>query len=108
MWVRAADVRDFEGEKPVCQVRDIDGHEILIIALPGGSHYAIDAICTHAYARLDEGEITGYEVECGLHGSRFDIRTGEATLPPARDAVRTYAVKISGDDVFVALKRNGG
>ena len=42
-------------------------------------------------------------MECWLHGSCFDVRTGEPTGPPATVPVPTYPVKIEGDDVYVAL-----
>jgi 3-phenylpropionate/trans-cinnamate dioxygenase ferredoxin subunit len=42
-------------------------------------------------------------VECWLHGSCFDLRTGKPTGPPASAPVATYPVKIDGDDVFVTL-----
>jgi 3-phenylpropionate/trans-cinnamate dioxygenase ferredoxin component len=42
-------------------------------------------------------------VECWLHGSCFDLRTGKPTGPPATRPVATYEVKIDGDDVLVAL-----
>ncbi len=50
-----------------------------------------------------EGEIYDHTVECWLHGSCFDLRTGNPTGPPATEPVPTYQVKIQGDDVYVSL-----
>ena len=41
----------------------------------GGLH-AFDDTCTHANVSLSEGEVDGCAIECWLHGSRFDLRTG--------------------------------
>jgi 3-phenylpropionate/trans-cinnamate dioxygenase ferredoxin subunit len=48
--------------------------------------------------------VSGGTVECWLHGSRFDLRTGKPIGPPATEAVTTYPVRVDGDDVFVAVK----
>lgn len=50
---------------------------------------------------LDEGTLEGFEVECPWHGSKFDIKTGEPTKPPAARAVPKYEVKIDGDNILV-------
>jgi 3-phenylpropionate/trans-cinnamate dioxygenase ferredoxin subunit len=42
-------------------------------------------------------------VECWLHGSCFDLRSGKPTGPPATKPVAIYPVKIDGGDVLVAL-----
>ena len=47
--------------------------------------------------------MSGCTVECWLHGSRFDLRTGEPLSPPATEPVVVHSVKIEGDEVFVAL-----
>jgi 3-phenylpropionate/trans-cinnamate dioxygenase ferredoxin component len=47
--------------------------------------------------------VDGYTIECWLHGSCFDVRTGEPTNLPATEPVPVYPVKIQGDDVLVSL-----
>ena len=49
------------------------------------------------------GEVYDHTVECWLHGSCFDLRTGKPTGYPATEPVPVYPVKIEGDDVYVAL-----
>ena len=66
-----------------------------------GSIYAIDDLCTHAEASLSEGHFAGDEVACPLHFATFNVKTGECTGPPADEDVRTYAVRVSGDNVEV-------
>ena len=46
------------------------------------SYHALNDICTHADVSLSEGEVDGCTLECWLHGSRFDLRTGKPVRPP--------------------------
>jgi 3-phenylpropionate/trans-cinnamate dioxygenase ferredoxin subunit len=66
-----------------------------------GQFYAIENICTHDDGPLGEGCLVGGEVECPRHGARFDVKTGQATKMPAIAPVKTFPVKIEGDDVVV-------
>lgn len=80
---------------------DIYGQIVAIVRTTNGELYAVDDTCTHANVSLSEGELDGYTLECWLHGSRFDIRTGEPSGPPATVPVNVYPVKVEGDEVFV-------
>ena len=77
------------------------GDERIVLSNIGGMYYAIGEVCTHAEGPLSEGAVEEGEVECPWHGSRFDLRTGEATSPPADEAVPRYGVRIEGDEVLV-------
>lgn len=68
-----------------------------------GEVYATDNICTHGHARLCDGFLEGFEIECPLHQGKFDIRDGLPTCQPVTAAVRTYPVKIENGRVFVDL-----
>ena len=69
-----------------------------------GEVFAIDDTCTHQDASLADGWLEGCAVECPLHASTFDLRTGAVDAPPARHGVRTHAVTVSEDgDVWVEL-----
>ena len=70
----------------------------------GGNVYAIGDRGSHAEASLAEGELFGTEVECPRHGSEFDVTTGKPGSLPATQQVPTYAVEISGDEVFVVVE----
>jgi 3-phenylpropionate/trans-cinnamate dioxygenase ferredoxin component len=65
--------------------------------------YATDDTCSHAQASLAAGDIDLDEctVECPYHASLFDIRTGRVLSLPASKPLKTYSVKVEGDDVFV-------
>jgi 3-phenylpropionate/trans-cinnamate dioxygenase ferredoxin component len=68
-----------------------------------GDVYALRDVCSHEEVPLSEGEVYDHTVECWLHGSCFDLRTGAPTGPPATKPVSTYPVKVEGDDVYVAV-----
>ena len=74
--------------------------EIAIYNLEG-EYFATDDICSHAYASLADGYIEGTQIECPLHGGCFDIKTGKAMTPPVTEDLKTYEVKIDGDDILV-------
>jgi 3-phenylpropionate/trans-cinnamate dioxygenase ferredoxin subunit len=68
-----------------------------------GELYAVDDTCTHQDASLAEGWVEGCAVECPLHESRFDLRTGHADVPPAVHPVRTHRVVVQDDAVHVEI-----
>ncbi len=80
----------------------VDGKEIAIIKL-GGEFFALDDICTHAYASMADGYIEGDCIECPLHGAQFNIRTGKAETPPATEDLKSYEVTVDGEDILVAV-----
>jgi len=82
---------------------DIEGRIVAIVRTDDGTVYAVDDTCTHANVSLSEGELDGCHIECWLHGSRFDVRTGEPSGPPATVPLAVHTVKIEDDEVFVAL-----
>jgi 3-phenylpropionate/trans-cinnamate dioxygenase ferredoxin component len=81
---------------------EIDGEPVCMIRT-GGEVFALRDVCSHAEVPLSEGEIYDHTVECWLHGSCFDVRTGRPTGPPATEPVTVYPAKIEGDDVYVSL-----
>ena len=82
---------------------DINGTIVAIVRTETGEIHAVDDTCSHANVSLSEGELDGCTLECWLHGSRFDLRTGEPTGPPAITPIAVHTVRTEGDDVFVAL-----
>ncbi len=78
------------------------GHDIALY-LQEGQVFATDNLCTHGNAKLCDGFLEGFEIECPFHQGRFDIRTGAATLAPCAEAVKSWPVKVEGGRVFVDL-----
>ncbi len=75
--------------------------EILLCNSKKEGMYAVDNMCTHAEARLSEGKLKGCRVICPLHGVGFDIRNGEPLGKLTKIPLKTYPVKIEGDDIFI-------
>jgi len=98
---RACALLDLEDDKPIAV--EVDGVEMALV-LAAGDVYAIRDECSHARIALSEGEVDGTTLECWLHGSRFDLRTGRPTGLPATEPVPVYPVTINGDDVLVDVE----
>ena len=78
----------------------LDEEDILLANVDGKIH-AVSDLCSHADASLSDGYIEEGEVECPLHGSRFNLTTGEALNLPADEPLKVYEIKVEGDDIFV-------
>ena len=83
---------------------ELDGVEIAVVHADDDQFYAVRDECSHAAVALSEGEVDGCTLECWLHGSRFDLRTGQPTGLPATRPVAVYPVTIEGDDVLVDVE----
>lgn len=71
------------------------------IARHGDEFFAVQDECSHANIALSEGEVEDCTLECWLHGSRFDLRTGKPTGLPATEPVATFPVEVRQDGVYV-------
>jgi len=99
-FVRACALSDLPEEGALgVELNDVP----VAIVRAGGEVFALRDVCSHEEVPLSEGEIYDRTVECWLHGSCFDLRTGQPTGPPATRPVPTYPVQIDGGDVYVAL-----
>jgi 3-phenylpropionate/trans-cinnamate dioxygenase ferredoxin component len=75
----------------------------LLLVHTGDGLYAIENRCSHAEEPLACGRVKYGWISCPAHGARFDLETGEALTLPATASIRTYAVRIDGDAISVAL-----
>ena len=82
---------------------DVGGRRILL-ANVAGRLCAVDDTCTHEDASLSKGVLKGELVKCPLHGSRFNVCTGEALEEPAEKDLRTYAVREEGGRIMIGLE----
>ena len=82
---------------------EVGGRRVLL-ANVNGTFYATDDTCTHEDASLSSGSLADGLVKCPLHGSRFDLRTGEPMEDPAEEPLRCHAVKIEDGVVLVSLR----
>ena len=81
----------------------VDGHDLAVWHTTSGEFYVTDDTCTHAQASLSEGGLEGFICVCPRHGARFDVRTGAVRALPAVKPLRTYPVKVEGDQVWADL-----
>jgi nitrite reductase/ring-hydroxylating ferredoxin subunit len=88
-----------EGKMQVCSV---GAREIVVCRTKEGI-YALDNICTHAYARLNEGRLRGTRLICPLHGASFDIRDGRALGAPASRPLATHGVQLIDDRIDISI-----
>ena len=94
-YQRACAARDVPAGVPVRV--DVDGVPVALARCDDGLIRAIYDECSHASIALSEGELDGCTIECWLHGSRFDLRTGYPTGLPATRPVPVFPVLIEGD-----------
>ena len=99
-YVRAAALSELEEDTP--KRVELDGVPVSLVRTEG-EVFAINDICSHANVSLSEGEVEDCHIECWLHGSSFDLRSGKPDSLPATQPVPVYPVKIEGDDVLVSV-----
>jgi ferredoxin-NADP reductase/nitrite reductase/ring-hydroxylating ferredoxin subunit len=96
--VTVADTKDIQPSH--MKEVQVDGENICVVNVEG-KYYAIGSICTHEGGPLADGTLEAYEVECPWHGSKFDVRTGEVTNPPASEPEPAYEVKVDGNNILI-------
>ena len=87
---------------------DVGGTQIAVVHAEDDNFYAIYDECSHQAIPLSEGEVDGCTLECWLHGSRFDLRTGAPTALPATEPVPVYPVEIRDGDIYLSLTPSNG
>jgi 3-phenylpropionate/trans-cinnamate dioxygenase ferredoxin subunit len=101
-WIRICDAEAIpRGHAARVEIGDLP----IAVFNVNGDFYALDDTCSHAMASLSEGELHSETcaVECPLHGSQFDLRTGEPISLPAVEPVRVHEVAVRGGELWVAL-----
>ncbi len=93
-----------------CALADIpDGRALAVtigaydvaIARHGDEVHAVQDLCSHASVELSDGDVDGGQIECWLHGSCFDLRSGKPTGLPATEPISVFPVEVRGDAVYV-------
>lgn len=82
---------------------EVAGHRICLVHTEDGEVYALQDNCSHQDFPLSAGELDDGRLECAWHGARFDVASGRAISLPAIRPVKTYEVRIEGDDILVRL-----
>ena len=99
-FVKVAKVSNLTPGKTLIVEYD-DFEEVGLIYLENDGIYAISNICTHDDGPLLDGKLEGTCIICPRHGAKFDVKTGDYTLP-AFAPVPRYEVKIEGEDILIA------
>lgn len=101
----------------VAKTGDVDEGEVIAVSVGridiglyrlDGEIYALNDICTHAYAAMSDGFFEDGQIECPLHGACFEVKTGKALTAPATVDLEKYPVKIDGDQILVGLPKKEG
>ncbi|RRS00755.1 non-heme iron oxygenase ferredoxin subunit [Glycomyces terrestris] len=100
-FLRVCALDDLPESEPVAA--DIHGTSILLVR-KSDEVFALYDECSHAAVALSEGDVDDCSIECWLHGSMFDLRTGKPSGPPATTPVPTYPVELRDGDVYLSLK----
>jgi len=96
--IRVCALSDLDDKKPLA----VEAGDVPVVLVRDGNEvHALRDECPHASMLLSDGEVTSKGIECWMHGSCFDLRTGAPSAPPATEPVAVYAVHLDGDDVFV-------
>ena len=89
-------------EIPVGQVKPVQtGGKHLLVCHTEQGFYVVDDTCTHDDGPLADGWLEGNAIECPRHGARFDVATGKVLCLPAAVPIKSYPVKVAGDEVSV-------
>ena len=99
-WHKVAVRAEIMEEEPL---RVDVGDTPIVLYEVDGDVFATHDVCTHAEASLSEGFQDGDTIECPMHSGCFNIRTGEALGPPVIVDIKTYQVRLEGDDVLVRV-----
>jgi nitrite reductase/ring-hydroxylating ferredoxin subunit len=100
-WTKVARFADLEPEYPT---RIKVGERELALCLVDDEVFAIDNVCSHAFALLSDGYLEGHEIFCPLHGGSFDVRNGEAIAAPCTLDLSVFPTRVEDGEVFVKLE----
>jgi 3-phenylpropionate/trans-cinnamate dioxygenase ferredoxin component len=99
-WIKIAEMADVP--PGTGRTTNVEGRLIALFNVEGSFH-ALDDLCSHMGGSLGKGRLTNRQVICPWHGARFDVNTGRVMSPPAGSGVQSYAVRVEGHSVFVAI-----
>jgi 3-phenylpropionate/trans-cinnamate dioxygenase ferredoxin subunit len=98
--IKVCALTDLDDRKPAAFELGEDATPVVLVR-DGEQVHALRDVCSHAEVSLSEGDVGKKGIECWLHGSCFDLRTGAPSSPPATDPIDVFAVEVRDGDVFV-------
>jgi len=81
----------------------VTGDTQVVIARFKDEIYAVENLCSHAFARFDDGRLRGNRLMCPLHGACFNITDGTSFGPPATRPLRSFPVRVEAGRVLAAI-----
>jgi 3-phenylpropionate/trans-cinnamate dioxygenase ferredoxin subunit len=79
------------------------GGRSILLCHSQGRFFAVENLCSHAHEPLECGRVKAGWISCPAHGARFDLETGEPLNPPAAEPIATFAVRVSGTVIEIAV-----
>jgi nitrite reductase/ring-hydroxylating ferredoxin subunit len=99
-WHKVAKLIELEEEYPIAV--KVGGRE-LALCLVAGTVFAIDDVCSHAFAHLSDGHLEEFEIMCPLHGGSFDVRSGEPVRAPCFTPIVVHQCRVENGEVLVKI-----
>jgi len=75
--------------------------DAMLLCNVDGEYFAVADMCSHEDFSLSYGCLKGYDIECSLHGARFDVRTGAPTAEPADESIATFPVVFVDQSILI-------
>lgn len=98
-WIEIANVEEFKDTDR--KLVDLGGQYQVGLFKVEGEFYAVSAWCSHQKATIIHGDVEDCEIECPLHGARFDLRTGRQMCLPAVRPIASYKIKVDGNKILM-------
>lgn len=102
-WIEVARTEDFQLTDR--KLVDLGGHQQIGLFKVGSEYYAVSAWCSHQKTTIITGDVEACEIECPLHGARFDLKTGRHLSLPAVKPIASYPVKVEGEVIYLKADR---
>jgi nitrite reductase/ring-hydroxylating ferredoxin subunit len=99
--VAILDSEDLRADKP--RVVEYDEQKVLLYRHEG-EIYAMGAVCAHEEGPLEEGKFQGCQVECPIHQSVYDLRTGRVVHGPATYAIPSFETRVYEGKIEIRLR----
>lgn len=111
VWVRVCTLTEIPEDRAINL--HVNGQR-LVVAREGDSAFVVQGYCTHMLYALKDAAVDACVITCPLHGSQFDLRTGEVIYWPmpdladakARKMLRTFETKVEGGTVYLRWLAN--
>ena len=82
---------------------EVGGEPLCLVRTGDDSARAVHDICSHQEYSLSEGWVEDGAIECALHGSAFDLETGEPQSLPAVQPIPVYRCEVRDGEVYVDI-----